>query len=514
MKGFYRPKWTCGRYDSKHKVAIFYNLIEGISYFFEDDSAEIVGAILATSRGVGVDIEKIAIDTNTAIESLLEFFDELTSLNLITTSLPTDEQIENYRKKVCEFRRSTSQTAEKTTKEKLPVAISTAEMDYTERVGGVTSVMLELTYRCSEKCVHCYNIGATRNDDEVSHRADIKELSLSDYKRIIDQLYNKGLIKVCLSGGDPFSCGFVWDIIDYLYQKGIALDIYTNGQRLTNDVRKLAQYYPRLVGISIYSGDADIHDSITRVKGSWQKSIDVVSQLTGLAVVTELKCCVMRQNVKTYRKVSEIAKKFGAFAHFEISITDSIEGDKCASKYLRLTPEMLEVVLRDDDIPLYVGPEAPNFGGQQKDMNVNACGAGENTFCITPNGDLIPCCAFHLSFGNLKRQSINEILCNSTKLKEWQKLKLSDYEECGRHDYCDYCNLCAGNNHSEHRTPLKAGENNCYIAKIRFRLACNMKIGYDPLRGLSLIERIDLLQDNNGAVRLKRVFDNNQKVGK
>lgn len=513
MPKYFRPEWTCGRYQCDRKAAIFYNLIEGMSYYFEDDSAEIIGTILAIPRNVQIDIETVAKDTNTDINCLQEFFEELMSLNLLTPSLLTNEDVETYRRNVSEFRRSSSQNNEATVKEKLPVAISTAEMDYTARVGGITSVMLELTYRCSEKCIHCYNIGATRNDEEVSHRADIKELTLDDYKQIIDELYEHGLIKVCLSGGDPFSCSFVWNIIDYLYQKDIAIDIYTNGQLLVNNVKKLAGYYPRLVGISIYSGKADVHDAITRIKGSWEKSMEVVRQLTDLAVTTELKCCVMRPNVKSYWQVSEIAKKYGAVAHFEISITDSIEGDKCASKFLRLTPAMLEVVLRDDNIPLYVGQEAPNYGGQQKDLNVNACGAGENTFCITPDGNLIPCCAFHLSFGNLKQQNLSEILANRKQLKEWQNLKLSDYEECGRHNYCDYCNLCAGNNHTEHGTPLKAGENNCYLAKIRHRLACRMKDGYDPLRGMSLLERLNLLNDTP-SVHLSRVFENNRQVGK
>lgn len=510
---FYRPEWTCGRYNSEHGVAICYNLIEGMSYYFEDDSAEIIGSILSCPRNGKVDINEISLETNTDIDCLRAFFDELISLNLLMPSLPTKEDIMAYRENVCDFRRSSFHTAEKTTKAKLPVAISTAEMDYTERVGGVTSVMFELTYRCSEKCVHCYNIGATRNDEEVSHRADVKELSLNDYKRIIDQLYDQGLIKICLSGGDPFSCSFVWDIIDYLYHKDIAIDIYTNGQLLINNVQKLARYYPRNVGVSIYSGDANIHDAITRINGSWEKSMDVVRQLTELAVITELKCCVMRPNVKSYWKVAEIAKKYGAVAHFEISITDSIEGDKCASKYLRLTPEMLEVVLRDDNIPLYVGKEAPNYGGQRKDLNANACGAGENTFCITPDGDLIPCCAFHLSFGNLKHHSIKEILYNNPKLKEWQNLKLSDYEECGQHDYCDYCNLCAGNNYTEHGTPLKAGENNCYLAKIRHGLAYRMKDGCEPLRGMSLVERLNLLNDTP-SISLRRVFDDHRDAGK
>ena len=104
----------------------------------------------------------------------------------------------------------------------------------------VTSVMFGLAYNCSEQCIHCYNPGATRNDKEVSHRGDREELNLDDYKRIVDDLYEHGLVKVCLSGGDPFSKPIVWDIMDYLYRKEIAFDVFTNGQRIVNKVERLA----------------------------------------------------------------------------------------------------------------------------------------------------------------------------------------------------------------------------------------------------------------------------------
>ena len=32
---YYRPPWTCGRYDVEHRVALFYNLLEGMSYFLK-----------------------------------------------------------------------------------------------------------------------------------------------------------------------------------------------------------------------------------------------------------------------------------------------------------------------------------------------------------------------------------------------------------------------------------------------------------------------------------------------
>ena len=79
-------------------------------------------------------------------------------------------------------------------------------------------------------------------------------------------------------------------------------------------------------------------------------------------------------------------------------------------------------------------------------MDAMPCGAGENSICITPEGNVIPCCSFHTLFGNIKEEPIKEIIAHGKERKYWFSLTLDKYEECGQHDYCDYCNLCPGTN--------------------------------------------------------------------
>ena len=500
----FRPEWTTGRYDQIHKAAIFYNLIEGMSYFFEDYSAVVLGPIINLKRNHSLSLKQVADITGIAIESLVPFFVELSSINLVSTSAIKEDAVLSYRRFVSSSRKSGNQIKDDNPAEHLPMDVSNAEMLYSERVGGITSIMLELTYRCSEKCIHCYNPGATRNDKEINHRGERKELELSDYKKLIDEFYDQGLIKVCLSGGDPFSKSIVWQILDYLYSKNIAIDIFTNGQAIVNETQRLANYYPRLVGVSIYSGVAEDHDYITRVKGSWEKSISVLKSLSESAVPLDLKCCVIKTNVSSYHSVINLAKVYGATPQIEVSVADSIEGDKCVSKYLRLPPEHLEVVLRDPYVPLYVGKEAPNYGGEKKTMDRFACGAGRFSLCVTPEGDVIPCCALHLVFGNVTQESIVSIV-TSEKRQKWCDLKLCDYEECGRHEFCDYCNLCPGVNHSEHGTPIKAGENNCYMAKVRYSLANKLKNDNDdPLQGNPIEEALSLIKNTHPDICIEK----------
>lgn len=489
LVNIFRPEWTCGRYDEKHRVAIYYNLIEGMAYFFEEESASVIGEILHLGRNGCMSIGLLSKNTCLSEETLRPFLEELKHLNLITSFLPSHKTIEMYRRDLYK-NRSNVIIDDIPNRDSLPIAKNTAEMEYSDRTRGIGGIMIELTYNCSEKCIHCYNIGATRNDSEKSYRDVGNNLSLEEYKRIIDEFYDEGLYKVCLTGGDPFVNPFIWDIIDYLYQKDIAFDIYTNGLVLEGKIDKLLNYYPRLVSISLYSNEAEVHDYITRVNGSWKKTMNVIDDLSGKMMPMTLKCCVMRPNLKTYRGVAQIGRDYGIPVQFELNITDSLEGDKCASRHLRLTEEQLEVVLCDLETPMYVGKEVDNFGAIKRNLEQNGCSAGLDSFNITPDGKLIPCCAFHLELGNLHTESVKEILNHSDKLKWWRDLKLKSFEECGRKEYCDFCNLCPGNNYSEHGTPIKCSENNVYMAKVRYNLMLKMKQGNSPLGGKELGEKL------------------------
>lgn len=506
INNYYRPEWTCGRYSNTKRAAIMYNLITGFSFYFDDYSAVVVGEILKSGKNEDIDILRIETATGICKESLISFFNSLIQQGLLTDAVPTVEGIMMYRQAVLEAKKGNQSWVDKSTEEKLPMEITNAEQEYFAAVEDgrtICSCMFELTYRCSEMCIHCYNPGATRNNTETSHRADMRELTLDDYKRIIDDMYDNGLVKVCMSGGDPFSKDFVWDLIDYLYAKGVAVDIYTNGQRIVKDVKRLADYYPRLVGVSIYSGVAEDHDIITRIPGSWEKSMQVVRQLSELAVPMNLKCCVMQPNLHSYYMVADIAKEYGAVPQYEINITESNDGDICA-KQLRLTEEQLQVVLRDDNLALYVGKEAPNYGGMKRDLSSCSCGAGGTGFCMSPNGDLRACVAFTQIYGNLREQSVEEILTGSTVLIEWRNAVIADYTECGKHDYCDYCNLCAGVNYTEHNDFRKPAETNCYMARCRYNLAKKLMEKDDPLSREQFIERLQSLAI--AKVELKRLY--------
>lgn len=473
---FYRPPWTCGKYNADKHVAIMFNLIEGFDYFFEADASDVVGLVLASKRYGRVSIKEISDTLQIEQDSIASFFEKLERYGLLSKMPISEEAIGNYRNK-CKYDKSAGTNAGKII---VKEDHSIAEDAYCKAVADyntITTVMFELTYRCSENCIHCYNPGATRNNNEISTRGALKELTLNDYKRIIDELCAAGLVVASISGGDPFSYPYTWDIIEYLYEKDVAIKIFTNGLKIVNDIPRLAKYYPRDVRISVYSGIASVHDGITRVKGSLEKTLSVIEQLVDKSINVTINCPIMNRNVLTYNTVKNIVEKYNTDIVFDVNILDAIDGDVCATKCLRLSPEQLEAVLQDTDIGGYISKEDPTSLNGNKPDKIDGvpCEAGVSLFCVKPNGDLIPCNAMHMFLGNLKTQHFEDVVNTSMALKEWRSMKHSQYVECWTHDYCAYCDFCIGINYSEHGTPFLAGENNCYLAKCKYELAKKLK---------------------------------------
>ncbi len=493
---FYRPEWTCGKYNATKHVAIMFNLLMNGEYFFEHESADVVGMILAASRNGEVSVSQISETLNISPDSILPFFASLVEIGLLSEKYPTYSDVEQYRKHCASQPNITTYIGDNA-EHYIHCDISSVEEAYYHAVADcteITGALFELTYRCSERCLHCYNLGATRNDEEKSGRADFDELTLSDYKRIIDQMCDAGLVSVSLSGGDPFSYKDIWGIIEYLYQKDIAIAILTNGQQIVNQIDKLAKFYPRTVRISLYAANPEMHDGITRKKGSWQITMDVIHALKDRGISVGINCVLMRPGVKSYLELKSLAQKLSCPISIDYGVISSMDGDVCATKHLRLTPEEMELIMMDPDV------ESKN---EDFEMTSNPapckqgvpCLAGQGTFCVMPNGKLIPCVAMHMELGDLRQQDFHSIITNNPKLNKLLGAKESEYVECGTHDYCKCCTFCAGNSYAEHGTPFHSNENDCYCAKNKYSLMMNLRAGVDVLNGKSLKENLELLPE-------------------
>ena len=179
--------------------------------------------------------------------------------------------------------------------------------------------VFELTHRCNERCTHCYLEEYGTNGRQ--------ELTTSEVKSLLDGLAAEGGFWLTLSGGEIFLRKDFFEIAAYARQLEFGLTIFTNAMLITDDIaRRLKPLHLMEVGISLYSSNADQHDAITKVKGSFHKTIAGAKRLRDQGIPVNLKCPLMKSNLTEYQGIIDLAGSIGARYSFDPTIVPKNDG--------------------------------------------------------------------------------------------------------------------------------------------------------------------------------------------
>lgn len=315
------------------------------------------------------------------------------------------------------------------------------------------SLHIDLTNKCNEKCIHCYH-----PFDQYDYS---KELLFEEIKELIDSAYELGVFSVILSGGEALLRKDFFDIVKYISDKGILITLFTNGMLLTEqNVKRLTEYRINVVSISIYGDTASIHDSITRVKGSFDQTLKGIEQLKKNNIAFDLKCMVLAENADRLSQIRSFCENlnFGLKCTLDFTLCGKINGD-CQVFEHKISNDKLKSIFYSD--PDYYIGKRESFN---RNPDSHTCNAGRHGLYCSADGKIYPCVSFRLylcDFRELKSIRTCQIL------KEWQQTKISDFQGCFKHSYCKYCiEQCAGNNLIENNNYLNGETSHCDRAKI------------------------------------------------
>jgi len=224
-------------------------------------------------------------------------------------------------------------------------------------------VHFDLTYRCNLNCVHCYVV----NEDR-SH------LKIDETKSILEQLAEVGALYLTLSGGEILTRKDFFEIAQHARKLHFALRILTNGTLIDEVMaEKIASLNPEMVAISIYSTKPEVHDKITGVSGSFQKSISAAEMLRDRDTGLKISTVIMKENKDDYRAVYELSRQMGATFQADYRITPKTDGNK-APLAVHIDEEDLPVLLAD---PIFTQKSEPEPQEVYLGMfNTIPCGAG------------------------------------------------------------------------------------------------------------------------------------------
>ena len=302
------------------------------------------------------------------------------------------------------------------------------------KAGVPLSVQLDVTYRCNERCVHCY----------LDHN-DYGELTTREVLRVLDQLAAAGVFFLCFSGGEVFMRRDFFPILEHARSLLFCVKVKTNAFLIgEEEAERLCALAVHSVQVSIYSHRAEVHDAITKLPGSLNRSLAGIRLLRARGMKVVIANVLMRQNLADYFGVVALAKELGADYTLDPTITPMMDGDRSIVslgigqadlRQVFRTPELVGDVLEACAPPPAVGDDT---------LDGLPCSAG-HTFCyISPYGDVYPCVQFPLPTGNVRQQKFLDIWKHSPQMNEVRSIHGRDLPTCSSCAHLGTCSRCPG----------------------------------------------------------------------
>ncbi|HUO35623.1 MAG TPA: radical SAM protein [Candidatus Acidoferrum sp.] len=334
------------------------------------------------------------------------------------------------------------------------------------------NIHFDLTYRCNERCVHCY----------LDHE-DHGELTTCEVLEILNQLAEAGSFFLTFSGGEIFLRKDLMIILEHARRLGFDLSLKTNALLVDAErARQLRALGVRRIQVSIYSADPAVHDEITKVRGSLERSLAAIRFLKSEGLMVKIACPLMKQNLASYEQVFRLAKELDVPYVFDLTITPKLDGDTSPLAHRAAGSELLPIIqsrgCADDTRPAsppridedsIASVSSSGIEGSAYDNRL--CSAGHNSCYISPYGDVFPCVQLPVPSGNLRRQSFLEIWERSSGLKKIRSLRESQLRICSTCEIRRFCERCPGLAMMEGNDLMGPYERACELAELKAQQA-------------------------------------------
>lgn len=301
------------------------------------------------------------------------------------------------------------------------------------KLGIPLSVQLDLTYRCNERCIHCY----------LDHE-DHGEMKTCEIKDLLEQLAEAGVFFLVISGGEILLRKDLFEILEYARAKMFSVKLKTNAILIRErEAKRIQSLDVESVQVSIYSHRPQVHDAITKIPGSLERSLDAIRMLKGLGVHVTIANVLMRQNAEDYPSVRALANELGVRCTLDPTITPMMDGDRSPLR-LNVDEATLRQVFSDPDLVDNVEESCSPGKVDQDALDTLPCSAGHTACYVSPYGDVYPCVQFPLPSGNVRRSKFLDIWHHSTQLNEVRSITIGDLSGCSSCTHATTCTRCPG----------------------------------------------------------------------
>ncbi|MGD2249672.1 MAG: radical SAM protein [Candidatus Methanofastidiosia archaeon] len=296
-----------------------------------------------------------------------------------------------------------------------PVIVRDANLEW-----GLDMVYLEVTNECNLQCVHCYKQAGSSYG---------QELSTAEWKTIIDETVDAGVITAAVTGGEPFLRKDIFDILQYLHDNTISVNVFTNGTLLDEKkVKKLQKVNPERVLVSIDGACAETHEKI-RGKNTFEKTIESIKMLIETDIKVRTNTVIYTENIDELDNLVDILLDMGVqemvFDQFMDAGRGTTHNDLIPSLEMGkiVSEKVTDIGEKPQRFTLKLGADI------EGSTYFSFCGIGTSMVTIKANGDVVLCPVLsgpEETAGNVLNTPLKEIWSTNTIFQPFRRCNLDD----------------------------------------------------------------------------------------
>lgn len=298
------------------------------------------------------------------------------------------------------------------------------------------SVMIEITKECNERCLHCY----------IPHKDKILKIKDEDFFNIIDQCSKiPSLAEIEITGGECMTHPSFNRFIKYVKDHGFALSVLSNLTLLNDEtVKILAEGTLSHVQTTVFSLNPKIHDKITTINGSLQKTLQNIDILKENQIPVHVATQMMEFNKDSIEKLFDfiIKNKFKLCCDWTISAQENgdISNLNLRVKNIEDYKSLCLLKIKYDKKFKHELKELTQKPLRNPECVV--CNAGMNKLQIGADLKVHACAGWERVIGDLNNSTLMEIWEKSNELKKIRNIRIKDFGKCSTCNKRNICLIC------------------------------------------------------------------------
>lgn len=180
--------------------------------------------------------------------------------------------------------------------------VMNAKLAPPEGFAAPLTIMWELTSKCKNRCIYCYNESAPNRHERLSDRILFT---------LANELMDMKPFHVCLTGGEPTENPRYLDLMTILASSGIRVSTVLSGANLTPLYFNIISKCVSTLQISLDGSRAEIHDAVRGRKGSFDEAVNAIKEFVVRGIDVRVSFASTGLNIDDFENTYRLCKELG-----------------------------------------------------------------------------------------------------------------------------------------------------------------------------------------------------------